>query len=243
MQKNIWILLLVAVVSLVSACKNDDPLPVDNNVLLRFVPKVGNVPLALNTPYTNAAGIKYRIDRLAFYVDNITLVANDGTEHLVKDLDLIEAANLQDIIANLPEGNYTAIKLGVGLDSTNNAISPIDGTGVLSFAYDEFWWSWASKHIFSKIEGDVEQVAGSNNFNMGLVYHLGFDDLYQVITIPRAISLSKTAVTEIPISVQVDKILDGNNDQLNLLTEYTTQTFDNFDLALRVRNNFAASFD
>lgn len=119
------------------------------------------------------------VDKIAFYVDNIKKLVNANcTEETIKNIDFIDFANLKETKLKLPAGNYTAIKFGLGLDVANNNIDPTIGTGVLGFEYDEYWWSWASKHIFTKIEGDVETVPNSSNFNEGFVYHLGLDAAY-----------------------------------------------------------------
>lgn len=131
----------------------------------------------------------------------------------------------------------------MGLDATNNAIDPTIGTGVLSFQYDEYWWSWASKHIFSKIEGDVESVPNSNNFNEGFVYHLGLDELYQTVTIGRNVTLTSDKLSTVEVIINVQKLFDGSTKQFNLLTENNTQTFDNMPLAVQVRDNLAGCLE
>ena len=131
----------------------------------------------------------------------------------------------------------------MGLAVANNNIDPTIGTGVLGFEYDEYWWSWASKHIFTKIEGDVETVPNSSNFNEGFVYHLGLDELYQTVTIERNIALTDTELSTVEVAINVQKLFDGNTNQLNLLTENNTQTFDNMPLALKVRDNLATCLE
>lgn len=219
------------------ACKDDKPL--DKNLNFKFTPKMGTQTFALGQVYTNSFGQRYRVDKLVFYIDNIKLIHANGTEELIKNVDFIDVSNLNDTQLKLPEGDYTAVKFGLGLDATNNAIDPTIGTGVLSFQYDEYWWSWASKHIFSKIEGDVESVPNSNNFNEGFVYHLGLDELYQTVTIGRNVTLTSDKLSTVEVIINVQKLFDGSTKQFNLLTENNTQTFDNMPLAVQVRDNLA----
>lgn len=242
MKKLLSVAALLLLVLSFSACK-DDPENLDQNLTFKFTPKMGSQPFALEQIYTNSFGQRYRVDKIAFYVDNIKLVNANGTEETIKNIDFIDFANLKETKLKLPAGNYTAIKFGLGLDVANNNIDPTVGTGVLGFEYDEYWWSWASKHIFTKIEGDVETVLNSNNFNEGFVYHLGLDELYQTVTIERNIALTDTELSTIEVAINVQKLFDGNTNQLNLLTENNTQTFDNMPLALKVRDNLAACLE
>ena len=75
------------------------------------------------------------------------------------------------------------------------------------------------------------------------MYHLGLDELYQTVTIERNIALTDTELSTVEVAINVQKLFDGNTNQLNLLTENNTQTFDNMPLALKVRDNLAACLE
>jgi hypothetical protein len=149
-----------------SACKKDDDNVSDEPGLLEleFDNIVGGQNLILNGPeYTNAAGEKFTVSLLNYYISNIVLERVDGTEYvvpqdssyfLVKESD---PASRRLVLNNIPAGTYDHIRFVVGVDSLRNTMDISRRTGVLDPANNtgenSMYWSWNSGYIFFKMEG------------------------------------------------------------------------------------------
>src|SRR4051812_3638213 len=83
--------------SLLSSCTKKDPepsVPQYSKLQVSFANEVDGQALGLGPmSYTNAAGNKYSVDLLKYYVTNFTLIKADGTEKNYKNYNLIDASN------------------------------------------------------------------------------------------------------------------------------------------------------
>ena len=159
-------------VTLLAGCNNNDEPAATGSVRLQFSHVVGNQPLRLNsTEYTNAAGEPFRAKMFKYYVSNIRLLRTDGTEfvepesyHLVDEAD----ANSKTItVADVPAGDYFAVRFVLGVDSVRNfsgaqtgALDPLNG----------MLWDWNTGYIFVKFEGTA---VASPEPDDAIVYHIG----------------------------------------------------------------------
>ena len=108
----------------------------------------------------------------------------------------------------------------------------------MSYENSDHWWSWADKHIFSKIEGELK--TGDDAF----VYHLGFDELYRNVEVARDLNITATERTDVTVTLNVYRIFtDGSGQNIDFITDPVSQSFDNMPLAERVANNFAQAFE
>ena len=176
---------------LLAACNKKDSTPTPTlaptvapygKVAVSFTNQVDGQPVAMNgTLYTNANGNQYNISLLKYYVTNFTLVKADGTETNFKTYKLIDGSDAStgnfslDSVAN---GNYTAVKFYIGVDSTRNHTGAQDGdldpiNGMI--------WSWNTGYIFFKHEGQYRDNTGTMK---PLLFHLGTDAALTAITVP-----------------------------------------------------------
>ncbi|GAA4381809.1 MbnP family protein [Hymenobacter koreensis] len=166
---NAFVLLLTA--ALFSACKKD-PTPEKGQLALAFENVVGNQQLVLGSPtyYTTAAGDQFKVTKFNYFISNIKLTRNDGTEwaepesyHLVKQAEPdSKAFTLQGI----PAGDYTKMTFTIGVDSARNTSGA--QTGALD-QLNDMYWSWSSGYIFLKLEGNSPQAPNTG----ALQYHVG----------------------------------------------------------------------
>lgn len=174
---------LVALLAFMSSCKKDDhnhnPNDINpnlsGNLTIEFDNRVGNLNLVLDSPfYANASGQNYTITRFDYYVSNIVLVNEDGTEFtypqdssyfLVKERD----PNRRNfVLANVPEGNYSGVRFTIGIDSLRNTkpITERQGDLDVTGAAMGMYWTWNSGYIFLKMEGTF---LDTGNY----IYHIG----------------------------------------------------------------------
>ena len=141
---------------------------------------VGTSDLKLNADsYQNSIGESFTVTKFNYFVSNIRLRKDDGSEYVVPQdssyfLIQEEKPTSQTItLANVPTGNYTALTFMLGVDSLRSSTSDLNKrTGVLDPGLnDGMYWEWNSGYIFLKLEGTsaVAPAAQNNAF----FYHVG----------------------------------------------------------------------
>lgn len=152
---------------------------------------VGGQDLQLNTgSYTNAAGDSFSVSLLQYFISNIRLIKEDGSEYMVpqdSSYFLIRENDRDTRFArvNVPEGDYTSLSFVLGVDSLRSTMDISQRKGVLdpSGGMDGMYWGWNSGYIFFKLEGISPQApldpGGQHKFR----YHIGGFGGYSAPTI------------------------------------------------------------
>jgi hypothetical protein len=243
--------------SLFVSCKkkSDDPQPVveppvavatPQNLTLKFTPVKGDTTLNFFSNFRTSSGVKFNLSMFRYYVSNIKLVKNDGSEYSVANKYLLVTPNTEDYsLGNVPAGDYKGIKFSIGVDSATNHKDPTlySNTNPLAIQSPAIHWSWNSGYIFMMIEGTCDTTASQNdvlkngNFSHDLFFHIGMDKFYKQVSLTKSFSISNSAQT-ISINADIDKMLSG----IDLKTENKTHTMNNMPLATKAANNFGTMF-
>lgn len=195
------ILPLALGIALLASCKKDDPpaptptpTPTTGSVKVEFdfVFGMGMLPFALGQEFTHpVTGDQLTFSEYRFYLSNVQLRRSDGTWWVEPEsYRIINAANAEGrsfTIANVPTGNYTAMRYTLGVDSTRNVSGA--QTGALSPANGMFW-SWNTGYIMLKVEGTSPQSP-----NQGFSFHLGGFSGANSIVSPRETDLAGNTLT------------------------------------------------
>ncbi|GAB4026837.1 MbnP family protein [Spirosoma koreense] len=176
------LLSVILLVLMVLACDTPDtsPTPV-GHMRLSFDNVVGSSDLTLNTgSYQNAAGESFTVTKFNYFVSNIRLRNQDGSEYVVpqdSSYFLIQEdrpASQTITLNNVPVGNYTGVTFLIGVDSLRNLADLSKRTGVLDpglTTHDPMYWDWNTGYVFLKLEGTSSAAPAAQN-NLFL-YHLG----------------------------------------------------------------------
>jgi hypothetical protein len=208
MERNIkyyQLILLLAGFSLWSSCKKvDEPVPefVETNLApfsVEFDNIIGDRTLTFNnttTPYTNAAGEKFTVSMLQYFISNIKVATADGKEYTVKQDSsyfLIKSSDKATRFAKVrvPEGDYTRLTFTLGVDSLRSTMGIDKRTGVLDPSADHdtggMYWGWNSGYIFFRFEGNSgvisDDVNGDPTGKKQFKYHIGGFGGYSAPTI------------------------------------------------------------
>lgn len=134
---------------------------------------VGERTLAFNStasPYTNAAGEKFTLSQVQYFISNIKVSKADGTTYTVNQDSsyfLIKGADKATRFAKVkvPEGDYTKLTFTLGVDSLRSTMDISKRTGVLdpSGGMDGMYWGWNAGYIFFKMEGNSDAVSNDVN--------------------------------------------------------------------------------
>lgn len=227
-MKN-YISLALAAAFLFTSCKKDNNQP-DGNIKaelsIEFDNIAGDMNLHLNTGnYSNSSGESFTITELMYYISNISLTRADGSIFTVPQEDsyfLIQEDVPESRHAKIkvPEGDYTALKFIVGVDSLRSTMDLSARKGVLDPALNRgMYWEWNSGYIFFKMEGTSTAAPNDNKFR----YHIGFFGGYSSPTLNniRTVNIDLTEggiakvrsgrTANIHLMVDVSKVFSGTH--------------------------------
>ena len=201
MYKFIAFFLLVATLS-VSACKEDEAPKTQFTLAFDATYDGDRLEVLKDYTYNN---FPLEFSRLNFFLSDIVLVKANGEEELLSEIEFIDFTpdNATSPITkpinlsfSVPDGDYTAVKMGFGVKPSLNAKKPSDFTPghPLFSAQAEFWDSWKS-YIFMKVEGNG-YTTGGNVPDLFLRYHCGSDAVYRTVSFPVNLSMEGTATTK-----------------------------------------------
>lgn len=245
--KNNTLILLCSMIMLLAACsKKDDPTPEFEETNLapfsvEFDNIVGERTFSINNTgnlYTNAAGEKFSISMLQYFISNIKVTTSGGKEYAVKQDDsyfLINGADKATRFAkvNVPEGDYTKLTFTIGVDSLRSTMSIDKRTGVLDPAAggghdgSGMYWGWNAGYIFFKFEGNSnvvsDDVNGDPTGKKQFKYHIGGFGGYSAPTINNLKTITvdlnaggiakvrKDRQSNVHLFVDVMKVFNGQN--------------------------------
>lgn len=106
---------------------------------------------------------------MKYYISNVRLRKADGSWYEMPEscflLDLSAAKGNEAVVPDVPSGEYTAVEILMGVDSTLNFSGA--QTGALD-PNNGMFWSWNSGYIMLKAEGTSPQSSdGSFAFHLG----------------------------------------------------------------------------
>lgn len=159
------------------------------------------------------------------YLSNITLIEENGTEVLLEDVALISLDKDQTsgFSVNLPAGNFTKVRMGIGLDPDQNNSDPnvLPNNNPLS-AYNGMYWSMV-KYRFVVLEGLA--ISKKDTVNIPFAYHAGTDPLYQVKTFDTDINSSTSALRyNLNFSIDLNTLFDGPAGKIDIPTQSFTHS-------------------
>jgi hypothetical protein len=246
-MKNLKKYLVISILSLAfTSCSNDDN-PAANNVTLLFKNTFQDTEIVLGdatsssaTINTSEAGQVHRFSELKYVISNIRLVKADGTEipYNINDLDngatIVNQSNpttLNYVLSNIPSGEYSQIKFGLGVRSDLNTLDQVSFPNFYNAAGANdtaMMWEWGTGYRFTKIEGfyDTDNkemsihtgstVEGTNGDES--TYTQGVDAYRDIVLNLPTHAVVGSSAPKIVIKADFDKLLSGNTNTITLTT-------------------------
>lgn len=143
---------------------------------------VGSEDLVLKTGnYINAAGEKFTVSQLQYFISNIMLHRTDGKMYILdqdKSYFLVQEDNpsSQIIKLRIPAADYDQMIFMLGVDSARNTVDISRRVGVLdpgSSLDNGMYWGWNSGYIFFKMEGISPAAPVDPTGEQKFRYHIG----------------------------------------------------------------------
>ncbi|WP_417875946.1 MbnP family protein [Winogradskyella sediminis] len=237
-------ILLTTVIFAFLSCSSDDENRVANNVTLEFSNTFNETPLVLGdassstaTINTSDAGQVHHFSELKYVISNIRLIKANGDEIPYNINDLDNGATVVDqskpetlnyVLNEIPVGDYTEIKFGLGVRSDLNNLDEVSFPTFYNNAGandTQMHWEWGTGYRFTKIEGFYDTD------NMELSFHSGSTlegeegnytqgvDAYRDITLE--LPTTATVGSNAPIiSIKADfhYLLSGNSHTITLVS-------------------------
>lgn len=254
MKSYIHYFISILMISVLVACKkkNDEPAPVtsptNQSLTLRMTPKVGNDTLDFASTFITENNERYTLSMFRYYMSNIRLVKNDGSEHKIDGKVFLVTPNTSDYnLGEIPVGNYKGIRFSVGLDSVTNHLDPTKYpiSNPLAIQSPAIHWDWNSGYIFLMIEGSCDTTATNNDvltygqYSHPMFFHLGMDPLLTNVEIDNSsFTVMPGQKNVLNLHSNVNKLFNG----VNLKTENESHTMGSMPLATKVAKNIPSMF-
>ncbi len=110
------------------------------------------------------------------------------------------------VFADIPDGRYTHLLFGIGVDNAANATTAKQGE---LDPNSRMVWNWVSGYKFLVIEG---KYVFNSTMTSGIVFHIGRNETYKTISmqLPNGgLSVSKGSVANINLKADVSKAFSG----------------------------------
>jgi len=244
MKKFIPFLLLLAF-TVQFSCDPDPTFEDTTDVELFFKGKFGNETLLINTEY-DFENDPMRFDQFNFFISNVVLVKeiNGSLEETeLTEIDFVELSykpsevddaqrGFRVIAKNIPIGDYSAIRIGLGVPTDYNKTSPDDyGSAHPLRRSSHFWPAWES-FIFSKTEAKID-IDNDGGFTHKLSYHTGSDEAYRTKFMAKDITLKEGSTTQVVFEIDAKKMFDN----IDVMTETGTHNITDMDIVNKLMDN------
>nr|WP_315196417.1 MbnP family protein [uncultured Flavobacterium sp.] len=218
------IIAVIAIALALGSCSNNDDeiITGEGKLGVEFDNVFGSSNLILNTQSNvTSQGETLKISDVKYIVSNIVLTKADGTIFTypkAKSYFVVDEADAetQEIeLENLPAGDYTKIKFGIGVDKAQFDLGASGQGDFLVKAQDaDMLWSWSAGYKFVLFEG-VFTSSTVTTVAPFMVHtgQTGTDYNYTEVTLDLPTkALVRTNITpDVHIFADVAKIIDGKN--------------------------------
>lgn len=127
------------------------------DVYLRINHKLGGSPFQLGTQATNSLGNAFNVQRLEYYIGEITVIHDGAQTTTIPDTwVLVDASQSTDVLlGNFPFTVLEGISFGIGVDAAHNHLDPSQyaANHPLAPQSPSMHWGWSSGYRFVAMEG------------------------------------------------------------------------------------------
>lgn len=229
--KGIVVLLATLGVSCAGSKKAHIETPPVGKVEFICIPMMGDKPFYFDSSYVSAAGERFSISNLKFFISDIAFsrsntpersAYSDTAKHGVFLIDLSEAKlNAETGFLNhttpftMQTGDYSDIRFNIGVPRALNHSDPTQAPYPLNVGNTDMFWEWNSGYIFFLAEGKspvaedsvVHLAIGGDKQIMPII----FGDIFNAVPL---IQVKENAVTRVNIRLDVNalfKNFDSSN--------------------------------
>lgn len=167
-----------------SCCKDDtdEPIPPEiGHISFKFLHYVDGQTLQKDTlMYTNAAGNKYEVNQLMYFISDVTLNKSDGTQKIIDDAKSVNYIDIEmpatltwNVYDDIPAGTYSSISLTFGINEVKNKSTLFVNPPESNMAWPQILGGgYHYMMLNGKWQDSISQI---ENFN----FHMGIGQLYK----------------------------------------------------------------
>lgn len=221
------IIAVMAITLALVSCSKDDENPVENitgkgKLKVEFDNVFAGADLILTSQANvTSQGETLKISDIKYIISNIVLTKEDGSTYVYpksKSYFIVSEANATSHVLeleNIPAGNYTQIKFGIGVDEAQyNAGQTVQGDFFAAAQNEDMAWTWSAgyKHVLFEGMFTSSTVTTATQF-MVHTGKSGADYNYTDVTLnfPDKALIRTTITPDVHIFADVAKVIDGNN--------------------------------
>lgn len=189
-MKNIAFLLTIFSFAFLSSCHDhDENTGVDFDIT--FNATFDGAQLEKNKDYLFGTTPLF-VEACRLYLSDITLL-NGTDEIVISEIEYLDFTPTNAVFAtptitfkNVPEGEYTGIRLGYGVKPSLNAKRPSNFPAGHPLSIENDYWSGWNSYIFSTLDGKADPENDGTK-NLSLAYHCGSDPVYKTFEFAQTI--------------------------------------------------------
>jgi hypothetical protein len=236
------IVLIAAVLFTATACEEDNKESKEGMVKLSVELYNGTERVMIDDT-VSLQDYNFYISLFRLYLAEIQ-ISGSGSNHEISSIELVDPASTDanSFSAAVPEGDYSSLELGFGVDAVQNDMDPgsFPNEHPLS-SYQSMYWSML-KYRFAKFEGFADDRSTPQNDNIGIAYHPGTDALYHKESYPLDIKVRDGQTTEIMMRMDINDLLDGPGGKIDFALEPQTHSEpSDIHIAIKFMDNLAAA--
>lgn len=217
------ILAVVAIACAITSCSTDDNKAVGNGKLdLEFDNVFGDANLILDSQVnTTSQNENLKISDVKYIISNIVLTNEDGTTFTLPKNESYFIVSERNVLSqvlelqNIPAGNYTSVKFGIGVDETQyNLGETVQGDFFAQAQDEDMAWTWSAGYKHLLFEGNF--TSASVTTETPFMVHTGKSGAnynYTEITVnfPEKALVRTTLTPDVHILADVKHFIDGTN--------------------------------
>ncbi len=233
----------LAVVLFMASCEDDVKQTYQKKATFNISLENSSSDLSLFDTVDFSADYRMYITTFKAYLSNITLLSADGAETIIKDVELVNLQNdeTSSFTLDLPSGNFTKVRVGLGLNPQQNDSDPnsFPNANPLS-SFNGMYWNML-KYRFVVFEGLA--LSKKDTVNIPFTYHTGTDPLYQVKTFDTDVNTSGSALGyQLNFKIDINTIFNGPAGKIDIATQsFTHSEGSSLAVAATFMENFKAA--
>ena len=211
------------VIFLLYSCKEAPISPQKSYLRVVFERRIDNQDFVLNTDYTNAAGNRYCLQEIKYFISAVHLYRNDGKRIDIQDNEGIHYVDFSyentlrwDIIQPIPEGTYEAIGFTFGLNDVDNQSFRFKNPPQSHMAWSEMLGGGYHYLMLNGwfYQGDTLKMPLNIHLGRGQIYQgtthntdsiTGFVDNSFTVCLSKSFSIKRSEITTLTLSMNMEK--------------------------------------
>ena len=208
---------------LLYSCKEKPISPRESYLAFVFEHRIDNKEVILNEHYTNAAGNRYSLQEIKYFISSVQLYKHDG-----RKIDVVHNEGIHyvdvfyentltwEVVQQIPEGVYDSITFVFGLNEVDNQSYRFKNPPESNMAWPEILGGGYHYMMLNGwfYQSDTTSIPLNIHLGIGQIYKgtthetdsiIGFVPNYFRVCLSKSFSIKRDELTTLPIVMNIDK--------------------------------------